>query len=40
VGRGRYSSHNLGAFIGGLTVAFSDKWSGSRIMPRWWFQEL
>lgn len=25
----------LGAFIGGLTVAFSDKWSGSRIMPRW-----
>jgi len=25
----------LGAFIGGLTVAFSDKWSGSRSMPRW-----
>ncbi len=25
----------LGAFIGGLTVAFSDRWSGSRIMPRW-----
>jgi len=25
----------LGALIGGLTVAFSDRWSGSRIMPRW-----
>jgi MFS family permease len=25
----------LGALIGGLTVAFSDRWSGNRIMPRW-----
>jgi hypothetical protein len=25
----------LGAFIGGLTVAFTDRWSGSRVMPRW-----
>lgn len=25
----------LGAFIGGLTVAFSDRWSGNRILPRW-----
>lgn len=25
----------LGGFIGGLTVAFSDRWSGSRVMPRW-----
>jgi hypothetical protein len=25
----------LGAFIGGLTVAFSDHWSGNRILPRW-----
>ena len=25
----------LGAFIGGLTVGFSDKWSGNRVMPRW-----
>lgn len=25
----------LGAFIGGLTVAFSDRWSGNRIVPRW-----
>ncbi len=25
----------LGAFIGGLSVAFTDRWSGSRVMPRW-----
>jgi hypothetical protein len=25
----------LGGFIGGLTVAFSDHWSGSRVIPRW-----
>jgi MFS family permease len=25
----------LGGFIGGLTVAFTDKWAGSRVMPRW-----
>ena len=25
----------LGAFIGGLTVGFSDRWSGNRVMPRW-----
>jgi len=25
----------LGAFIGGLTVAFSDHWSGNRVLPRW-----
>ncbi len=25
----------LGGFVGGLTVAFSDRWSGSRVMPRW-----
>jgi hypothetical protein len=25
----------LGGFIGGLTVAFSDRWSGNRVMPRW-----
>jgi len=25
----------LGAFIGGLTVAFSDHYSGNRVMPRW-----
>jgi MFS family permease len=25
----------LGALIGGLTVAFSDHWSGNRILPRW-----
>jgi MFS family permease len=25
----------LGAFIGGLTVAFSDHYSGNRAMPRW-----
>lgn len=25
----------LGGFIGGLTVAFTDRWSGSRVMPRW-----
>ncbi|MDQ6706286.1 MAG: FHA domain-containing protein [Acidobacteriota bacterium] len=25
----------LGGFIGGLTVAFSDRWSGARAMPRW-----
>jgi hypothetical protein len=25
----------LGALIGGITVAFSDKWSGNRVLPRW-----
>src|SRR5215831_5298693 len=25
----------LGALIGGLTVAFSDRYSGTRVMPRW-----
>lgn len=25
----------LGAFIGGLTVAFSDRYSGNRVTPRW-----
>lgn len=25
----------LGAFIGGLTVGFSDHWSGNRVLPRW-----
>jgi MFS family permease len=25
----------LGGFIGGLTVGFSDRWSGNRVMPRW-----
>jgi MFS family permease len=25
----------LGAFIGGLTVGFSDHWSGNRVAPRW-----
>jgi len=25
----------LGGFIGGLTVGFSDRWSGNRAMPRW-----
>lgn len=25
----------LGAFIGGMSVAFTDRWSGSRVMPRW-----
>ena len=25
----------LGAFISGLTVAFSDYWSGIRVLPRW-----
>ncbi len=25
----------LGGFIGGLTVGFTDKWSGNRVMPRW-----
>jgi MFS family permease len=25
----------LGSFIGGLTVAFSDRWSGNRVLPRW-----
>src|SRR5215475_6121817 len=25
----------LGALIGGLTVAFSDRYSGNRVMPRW-----
>lgn len=25
----------LGGSIGGLTVAFSDRWSGNRIVPRW-----
>lgn len=25
----------LGGFIGGLTVAFSDHWSGNRVLPRW-----
>jgi MFS family permease len=29
------SSTILGAFIGGLTVAFTDRWAGSRVMPRW-----
>jgi MFS family permease len=27
----------LGGFIGGLTVGFSDHWSGGRVMPRWVF---
>lgn len=27
----------LGALIGGLTVAFSDRYSGNRVMPRWIF---
>lgn len=25
----------LGGLIGGLTVAFSDRWSGNRVLPRW-----
>ena len=25
----------LGAFIGGLTVGFSDRWSGTPVAPRW-----
>src|SRR5262245_48003805 len=25
----------LGAFIGGFTVAFSDRWSGNRVITRW-----
>lgn len=25
----------LGALIGGLTVAFSDRYSGNRVLPRW-----
>jgi hypothetical protein len=25
----------LGAFIGGLTVGFSDRWSGNRVLVRW-----
>ena len=25
----------LGALIGGLTVGFSDHWSGNRVLPRW-----
>jgi len=25
----------LGGFIGGLTVGFSDRWAGNRVMPRW-----
>jgi MFS family permease len=25
----------LGGFIGGLTVGFSDRWSGNRAIPRW-----
>src|SRR5260370_10588753 len=25
----------LGALIGGLTVAFADRYSGNRVMPRW-----
>ncbi len=25
----------LGGFIGGLTVGFSDRWSGNRVLPRW-----
>jgi MFS family permease len=25
----------LGVFIGGLTVGFSDHWSGNRVLPRW-----
>lgn len=25
----------LGGFIGGLTVGFSDHWSGNRVLPRW-----
>jgi len=29
------SSTILGAFIGGMTVAFTDRWSGSAVMPRW-----
>ncbi len=29
------ASSTLGAFIGGLTVGFTDHWSGSRVMPRW-----
>ncbi len=29
------STTTLGGFIGGLTVAFTDRWAGSRVMPRW-----
>lgn len=25
----------LGGFIGGLTVGFTDRWSGAAVMPRW-----
>jgi hypothetical protein len=25
----------LGSFMGGLTVGFSDHWSGNRVLPRW-----
>ncbi|MEO8367745.1 MAG: FHA domain-containing protein [Candidatus Solibacter sp.] len=25
----------LGSFMGGLTVGFTDHWSGNRVMPRW-----
>ncbi len=30
-----FSATILGSFIGGLTVAFSDHWSGNRVLPRW-----
>lgn len=29
------SSAVLGTFIGGFTVAFSDRWSGNRVIARW-----
>ena len=29
------AASTLGLFIGALTVAFSDKWSGSRVVPRY-----
>jgi hypothetical protein len=29
------ASTTLGALIGGLTVGFTDRWSGNRVMPRW-----
>jgi hypothetical protein len=30
----------LGGFIGGLTVAFSDHWSGNRVLARWVFSGI
>ena len=29
------SSTILGGFIGGLTVSFTDRWAGSRVLPRY-----